>query len=234
MAKVTMVLGISGSGKSASLRTLIPASTFIIKPNAKDLSFPGSAKHYTTFDQATGKGNVMELKELAELKAKILWLDKAPHIKTIVLEDLSHHYTKRILSNKFVADDGYKKWQTFGMDVFNAIFANLTSLRSDLTIIILQHTEIRKDGTIADKTSGKLISDTIDIPSWCTVVLHAMTVEKADVTHYVFQTNKAGQFLAKSPAGMFKDLYIRNDMAEVLKAQEDYYSGKPQGEVKFI
>ena len=229
-----MVLGESGSGKSSSLRTLKPVETFILKPNSKELPFPGSETNYPTFNPKTGKGNVIELAELGELRAKVLWVNKAPHIKNLVIEDLSHLYTKRILSDKFAKTEGYAKWAEFGAEVFNAIFSNLSGLRADLTIIVLQHTEMRKNGTIADKTSGKLISDTIDIPSWFTVTLHAMTIEKEGKTNYVFQTNKAGSYLAKSPSGMFKELYVRNDMQEILDTMKDYYNGKPQGEVVFI
>jgi len=171
---------------------------------------------------------------LKELRGTIQFVNKAPHIKNLIIEDLSHFYTKRILSDDFAADEGYGKWNTFGRDVFNSIFTDLTTFRQDLQIIVIQHTEIRKDGSIADKTSGKMIENTIDMPSWFTVVLHALTIEVEGVTRYVFQTNKSGPYLAKSPAGMFKDLYVRNDLAEVLKAQEDYYNGKPQGEVVFL
>lgn len=234
MGRSILYLGDSGVGKSTSLRTLDPKETFIIAPNRKELPFPGSEENYTEFDVQTFKGNFKMYNDIVKVGNLVGVINsKLPHIKNIVIEDLSHFYTHSTLDNKFLALDDWSKWNKFGASVFNALLKHVTLYRSDLTLIVLQHTEVKGNGTIGDKTIGKVLTK-IQIPSWFTVVIHGMTQSRDDKEHYLCLTNKQGTFLAKSPPGMFKELFVRNDMAEILSDMKAYYSGKARGEVDFI
>lgn len=235
MAKSIFYIGDSGVGKSTALRTLKAEETFIISPNIKDLPFPGAEKLYTPFHK-TGNptGNSVSINDIKVVGEFILAISKTkPSIKNIVIEDLSHYYTHRTMDSSFITNDDWSKWTEFATDVYNAVISKLTLLRDDITVIIIQHTEMKDDGVIADKTVGKMLNK-VKLPSWFTVVLHGRTMSIDGVTRYMCQTNINGSYLAKSPAGMFKDLYVRNDMAEILEAMSAYYKGESKNEVVFI
>ena len=230
-----MYLGDTGVGKSTSLRTLDPKETFILSPNVKELPFPGAATNYTRFDPTTKKGNMILVEDIKVIASYLSAISTGyPNIKTIVIEDLSHFYTHRTLNNTFIRTEGWDKWNVFGSDVYNSILKGLTLLRDDLIIVVFQHTEVKEDGTIGDKTVGKMLDSKVRIPSWFTVVLHGLVITESNSISYMAQTNKAGSYLAKSPPGMFPSLYVRNDMKDILDSVKSYYDGTSKNEIKFI
>ena len=56
------------------------------------------------------------------------------------------------------------------------------------------------------------------------MVLFTEVRRTEDAIEYCFQTNSDGVTSAKTPLGMFKDLYIPNDLNEVIKASDKYYA----------
>jgi len=234
MARSLFYLGDSGVGKSTSLRTLNPKETFIIAPNVKELPFPDADVNYTPWSTSNPSGNTLMLEDIKTVGTWITRIAKSlPHIKVIVVEDLSHFYTHRTLAGNFIDTDSWDKWNQFGSDVYNSILKGLTLLRNDLIVIVMQHTEMKDNGIIADKTIGKML-DKIKLPSWFTVVLHGRIIAEGDVDRYVCQTNRQGSYLAKSPPGMFPSLFVRNDMQEILTCMRDYYAGKSKNKINFI
>lgn len=233
MAKALLVIGEPATGKSSSLRTLDPKTTFIITPNTKDLPFPGSSMNYVKMTD-TVSGNVRVETDLDEIADLVELASDDPLIKTVVIDDFSHYLTHRVLSDTFVEDKGFTKWNALGASVYSALFSKLDGLRNDLSIVVLHHTEIKDDGAVAEKTAGKLMDNTIMVSSWFTVVLHSHIVNKDGVKHYKMLTNKDSIFLAKSPPGMFSGLRVRNDMREILDSVESYYAGTSKNEVVFI
>lgn len=235
MARSIFYIGDSGVGKSTSLRTLNAKETFIISPNIKDLPFPDADNLYTEFSKTLNPtGNMLHISDIKAVGEFILAISKTKmHIKTVVVEDLSHYYTHRTMASTFITNDDWTKWSEFATDVYNAIISKLTLLRDDLTVIIIQHTEMKEDGVISDKTVGKMLNK-VKLPSWFTVVLHGRALSEGGGTKYMCQTNIQGSYLAKSPPGMFADLYIRNDMAEILAAMRAYYNGESKNKIEFI
>ena len=228
-------MGEPSTGKSTSLRTLDYKETFIITPNVKDFPFPGAEVNYTNYDSKTGKGNVYRTEELDNISAIIKHVSsKLPHVKQIVLEDFSHYLTHRVLGPDFAGDTGYNKWNRLGASVQAALFTGLDKLRDDLIILIIHHTDLHEDGKVKEQTAGKLMDNLIKVSSWYTVILHSHIKLEKDVRRYVFQTNEVAPFLAKSPPGMFADMYISNNMQKVLDDMRLYRAGKPQYPVHFI
>ena len=56
------------------------------------------------------------------------------------------------------------------------------------------------------------------------LVLFTEVRREKDSIEYCFQTNSDGITSAKTPLGMFKDLYIPNDLNTVINSLKEYYA----------
>ena len=215
MAKVIGIMGESGSGKTTSMRELDPATTFYIDCDKKGLSWKGWKSQYS-FE----KHNYMatdEIGTVALLLDKINNQENMKHIKVVVIDTLN---------GLMVADEvrrmkekGFDKWQDLAQCVWE-LLSSLYTLRDDLTVIVVCHSQKQKedDGYTFTriKTSGKKL-DKLNVESKLTTVLYAMAKDG----EYVFQT-RAKNSTAKTPMGAFEDDEIPNNIVDVLKALEDY------------
>ncbi len=132
----------------------------------------------------------------------------------------------RIFSNQFMGQNSgnaaFQRWNQFGADVYDTIFKDLQNLREDLNVILIAHTTINDQGYHALKTPGKLLENTINIPSYFTYIFHTLTKDTESGTEYVFQTNKNSIYHAKSPLGCFDDIHIPNDLKPAMDAINEY------------
>lgn len=231
MAEIIIYEGKSGCGKSTSLRDLDPTKTVIISPNGKSLPFPKGDAY------VKGKNRIIT-SELDQLQPAIDHIDKSmPNVDTIVVEDFTHFFTARILSPKFLArnqgGEAFQRWNDFGASVFQSIFAKAEQWRDDLYIVVLHHVELKEDGTIAFKSSGKLLENVVDPVSYCNYVFHGVVeTDKDGNTRYMMQTNRDNVREAKTVAGCFPEDRVPNNMAKVLQRIKDYKAGKIQA--KFV
>jgi RecA/RadA recombinase len=215
MAKVIGIMGESGSGKTTSMRELDPGSTFYIDCDKKGLSWKGWKNQYS-FD----KHNYMatdQIGTVAQLLEKISSQANMKHIKVVVIDTLN---------GLMVADEvrrmkekGFDKWQDLAQCVWE-LLDSLYTLRDDLTVIVVCHSQTQKedDGYTFTriKTSGKKL-DKLSIETKLTTVLYAVAKDG----EYVFKTH-ANNSTAKTPLGAFEADEIPNNIVDVLKALEDY------------
>lgn len=215
MAKVIGIMGESGSGKTTSMRDLDPKTTFYIDCDKKGLSWKGWRNQYS-FE----KLNYMATDTIGtvdQILDKINSQDNMKHIKVVVIDTLN---------GLMVADEvrrmkekGYDKWQDLAQCVWE-LLDRLYTLRDDLTIIVVCHSQTQKDedGYVFTriKTSGKKL-DKLNVESKLTTVLYAIAKDG----EYVFQT-KANNSTAKTPMGAFEADEIPNNIVDVLKALKDY------------
>ena len=215
MSKVIGIMGESGSGKTTSMRDLDPKSTFYIDCDKKGLSWKGWRNQYS-FE----KLNYMATDTIGTVEQildKINTQDNMKHIKVVVIDTLN---------GLMVADEvrrmkekGYDKWQDLAQCVWE-LLDKLYTLREDLTIIVVCHSQTQKDedGYVFTriKTSGKKL-DKLNVESKLTTVLYAIAKDG----EYVFQT-KANNSTAKTPLGAFEADEIPNNIVDVLKALKEY------------
>ena len=122
----------------------------------------------------------------------------------------------------------YDIFKEIGMD-FNYIFVAAENLRQDINFIMMAHCEEYRDSNIDSlsyrfKTVGKMVSDYLTPEGKFENVLYTKQVfnsQEKTVNKY-FVTNYDGQYPAKTPAGMFDELYIPNDMSIVIEAINKY------------
>jgi len=213
MAKVICVAGESGSGKTTSLRNLDPKSTYIFDADKKGLSWRGWKKQYNAENKnyyCCDDANTI-YQYMCGVAVKRL------DIKTIVIDTIGSIMVADEMRR--MKEKGYDKWQDLAQCIWQLVDAAYT-LRPDLTIIFMAHTQTERDDSgylfTRIKTSGKKL-EKICLESKFTTVL----IAKCKDGEYVFETH-AKNSTAKSPMGLFETDEIPNDITEVIKALEAY------------
>ena len=242
MAELVLYMGKSGTGKTTSLRDLPPSETIILTPNGKSLPFPNGSQYVrgknlfvnnNLKDGSDKAQNPLEKLDVADFLEQVSKNTKA---KYLVIEDFTHFFSARIFSENFLSQNSgnaaFQRWNQFGADVFQSLFETSQNLRDDLYIIILHHTDVKEDGTIGFKSPGKLLDNSIDVPSYFTYVLHAIVQDGDNGTRYLVQTNKTAVLQAKTPYGCFTEPQIPNNMLNIIQRIDDFRKGKVKVEWK--
>jgi hypothetical protein len=216
MARIIGIMGESGSGKTTSMRNLDPKTTYYIDCDKKGLSWKGWKKQYNTdtknYKVTDDQAVVLSL--LAGIN------DKCPNIKTVIVDTLNGIMVADEMRRS--REKGYDKWLDLACSVYNIIDYALT-MREDITVIFVCHSQTVRDDSgymfTSIKTNGQKLSK-IGLETKFPIVLHAKVIDG----QHVFET-VANFSTAKTPMGMFADKIIPNDIAEVLKAVEEYENG---------
>jgi hypothetical protein len=220
-SKLIGVVGETSTGKSTSIKHLNPEETYIINVAKKELPFKGSEKMYNT-----EKKNYKEVDDANEISRLLKTIsEKAPHIKNIVIEDSNYIMGFTMVSK--ATETGYAKFSIMARDMVD-LFRTARSLRDDIIVFYFTHPEVIEDaGEIISykiKTSGKLLDNQILLEGLMTVCLYTLVEEHKDgMISYNFITNRYRKMPAKSPAGMFDELKIPNNLQLVVDKVNEYY-----------
>lgn len=222
MGRIILAIGEPGTGKSRAMLNLDENTTLLVKPNRKELPFKGGAVKYSK-----EKGNVVQCSTFPELKTILISANNGTKFKTIVVEDFTHFVTNRVMTDAKIT--GYGKWTDLAIDVFQGLIKIEESLRDDLNVIVVGHTErgtdVHGNSIITLQTAGKLMDTQIKIPSYFTYVLHTDVKEVNGKMDYSFLTNSDGVRLAKSPEGCL-DKFEPNDYKLILDKIAKYQLGE--------
>jgi len=123
-------------------------------------------------------------------------------------------------------ESGYGKFADLGVNLAKVVEAARVS-RNDLKVYFLWHPEVDREMGYKMKTVGKMVTDYLTLEGLFSVILYTKVSKGADnKIHYEFVTNTDGQFPAKSPIGMFSELYIPNDLGIVSELIDKYNEGE--------
>lgn len=215
MANIICVMGESGAGKTTSMRSLDPATTFYIDCDKKGLSWKGWRNQYNAENK-----NYYKTDDQHSVLTLLKSIDKKPetkHIKTIIIDTINGIMVADEMRRS--KEKGYDKWLDLACAIYDIVDYALT-MRDDVTVIFVAHTQTDHDESgymfTRIKTSGKKL-DKITLESKFPVVLHAKVIDGK----HVFGT-KADNSTAKTPLGAFDTNYIDNDIAEVLKVLAEF------------
>ncbi len=230
MASVAIV-GKSGSGKSTSygnipeigIKGLDPKDTAICNVAGKDLAFRGWQKVYT--GKLSEGGNYLETSDANAIAESIKYIsDKRPDVKNYVIDDAQ--YTLAFEYMRRAKETGYNKFVDIGVNTTKMMMA-AKDTRKDLKVYFLWHPEEDKELGSKMKTIGTMVDSYLTLEGLFGTILYTNTSKGNDNRiKYEFVTNYDGKFPAKSPVGMFKDLYIPNDLSIVSELIDNYNLGK--------
>jgi len=221
-SKLVGIVGATGTGKSSSIKHLNPEETYIINVAKKELPFKGSEKLYNVENK-----NYKEVDDANEISRLLKTIsDKAPHIKNIIIEDSNYIMGFNIVAK--ATEIGFTKFSIMARDMVD-LFRTARQLRDDITVFYLTHPEEIMDGGdvigYKIKTAGKLIDNQVLLEGLLTVCLYTSVEETKDGSAiYSFVTNRYKKMPAKSPAGMFNDVKIPNDLQLVVNTLNEYYN----------
>lgn len=215
MSRLITVMGESGSGKTTSMRTLDPKTTFYLDCDKKGMSWKGWKTQYNAENKnylATDNPQNIE----QTLRA-INENEKYKHIRTVVIDTINGVMVAEEMRNAKV--QGFGKWTDLAQYVWT-IFDYALTMRQDLTVIIVAHsiTDTDDAGLLFThiRTNGRKL-EKIVLESKVTTVLLAECKDGK----YIFHT-RADRSTVKTPLGAFEEDEIENDMSKVLKALEEY------------
>lgn len=200
MGVPVLILGESGSGKSASMRNFKPGEIGIINVSGKPLPFRNNLKTVNT-------DNYEDIvKTIIAAKARALVIDDAQYL----------------MANEFMRTakvTGYQKFTDLALNFWKLIQVVINNLPPDKIVYFLAHVERDANGNEKMKTIGKLLDEKITIEGLFTIVLKTVVQDR----HYQFATQTNGQDTVKTPMGMFDDLLIENDLKMVDSTIREYY-----------
>ena len=218
MSKVIGCMGESGSGKTTAMRNLPPTETFYIDCDKKGLNWKGWRKQYSVENK-----NYFATDSFSSCKTLMEKVDKSEnfrHIKYLVIDTINGMMVAeemRILAMQ--GGDKRSAWTDLASNGWDIINKALT-LREDLTVIILCHSEtISDDNGIVKtriKTNGRKLEKLVLESKMTTVVWSVRQDGK-----YKFILSADGS-TCKVPLGAFQADECENDIMIVIKALEDY------------
>jgi ABC-type dipeptide/oligopeptide/nickel transport system ATPase component len=213
MATAVLIMGESGSGKSASLRNFAPNEISVFNITSKPLPFKQGKTKIPKIDNAT-------YTDIANALAK-------PNKRAYVIDDAGYLLSFEMF--KRATETGYTKFTEMAKNFFDMLDFINTQLPSDIIVYITMHTEDDSEmHKTKAKTIGKMIDQNLNLEGLFTIVLRAMQTEDG----YKFITRDDRVSTAKSPMGMFESDTIDNDLKEVDRIIREYYDMKPLTDAK--
>lgn len=225
MAEMIAIVGESGTGKTTSIRNLEPKETFIISTTGKRPGIPGAAKKYPAFKVEDGKasGNFYTTTSIDNIAKILKIVDKMPHIKVVVLDDFQ--YVMGFEAMDRAKEKGYEKFTEMAQHAYQVLKSGM-NMRDDLYFVVSTHSENVGDRVTPYykiKTLGKMLDSVITLEGLFTYVFFTTVVpDENEKMSYKFITNTDGTCTAKSPMGLFDDLYIDNDLNMLINRIKEY------------
>lgn len=218
MGNVIGVIGESGSGKTTAMRNLPPEETFYIDADKKGLNWKGWRTQYST-----ERKNYVKTDGFTTIWKALDHIDKdeaLKGIKYVVIDTLNGMMVgeeMRILAMQ--GGDKRSAWTDLAQHGWGIVNKAL-EMRSDVTVIILCHSETVSDdnGIVKTriKTNGRKLEKLV-LESKMTTVVWAVRQDGK----YKFILS-ADNSTAKVPLGAFETDEIGNDIMIVIKALEEY------------
>ena len=198
-----MILGESGTGKSASLRNFSQDEIGVINVCGKPLPFRNQIKDLKT-------DNYMAIEKALKASSK----------KAAVIDDCQY-----LMANEYMRQakvTGYQKFTDIAQNFWTLVQVVIRELPEDVIVYFLGHIERDANGNEKFKTIGKMLDEKITVEGMFTIVLKTSVQEG----QYLFATRNNGSDTVKSPIGLFDEPYIDNDLKSVDTAIREYYEIK--------
>jgi hypothetical protein len=206
-----LILGESGSGKSASMRNFNSEDVRVLNVASKPFPFR----------------NVNKLKKANKATyAMIKGAVSSGQSLSYVIDDAQ--YLMAFESFEKANETGYTKFTLMAKNYEEMLRYIQEDTSPDTIVYIMQHIDTDENGKVKAKTLGKMLDQQLTIEGLFTIVL----LTKADEKRHYFVTQSDGTNPCKSPMGMFDDIEIDNDLKIVDDTIREYYGLKSQPKAK--
>lgn len=195
-----LIMGESGSGKSASMRNLDAEAVGVFNVAGKPLPFRRRLK---TVNNAT-------YADIYKVLAK-------PKLKTYIIDDSQYLMAFEELDR--AKENGYTKFTEMALNFSGLVRYIINNLPPDVIVYFLHHVETTEQGKIKAKTVGKMIDSKLTLEGLFSIVLLC----EASGEGHRFITQSDGYTTAKSPMEMF-DKEIENDLSMVDHTIREYWN----------
>lgn len=195
-----LILGESGSGKSASLRNFDPEKVGVFNVAGKPLPFRRRLKVVNNATYA----------DIYKVLAK-------PKLSTYIIDDSQYLMAFEELDR--AKETGYTKFTEMALNFSGLVRHIINNLPPDIIVYFLHHVETTEQGKVKAKTVGKMIDSKLTLEGLFSIVL--LCEASAEGHHFVTQSD--GYTTAKSPMEMF-DMEIDNDLAMVDAIIREYWN----------
>ena len=194
-----LLIGKSGSGKSASMRNFKKEEIAIANVLGKPLPFKSNldAPKVDNYD--------ILLKAIQNTDKKV-----------IVVDDANYLITNEFMNKSSVK--GFDKYNEMGNNFFNLI-NGIKNIEGGKTVYLIMHEDTDDEGNVKPKTIGKLLDDKVNIQGMFTICLRSMY----DNGNYIFRLKTNGQDCVKTPIGLFDEEQMENDLKLVDTKIREYY-----------
>ena len=197
-----LILGESGSGKSASLRNFDVPDVSIINVAGKPLPFRKKLPVSNTSDYGRIKGSPK---------------------KAFVIDDSQYLMCFEAFAK--AKETGYGKYTDMALHFYNLVQFVITQIPPDVIVYFLHHTDQDSNtGKTRAKTLGKMLDNQLTVEGLFSIVLMCYT----DGKKHVFVTQSDGTNTCKSPMDMFP-AEIDNDLKAVDNTIRAYYDLNKKG-----
>lgn len=200
-----LIIGKSGSGKSASLRNFQPGEVGIVNVLGKPLPFRNQLQAVQTDDY--------KKVYTAITKAKT---------DCIVIDDSGYLMTNQFMRGHSSTGAGnaiFTFYNDLGDQFWHLVRYVVENLPPQRVVYFMMHEDKNDFGDVKPKTIGKMLDEKVCVEGMFTIVLRSMLVNGK----HVFRTQTDGMDVCKTPIGMFDADEIDNDLKMVDNAIREYY-----------
>lgn len=212
------IVGQSGSGKSSSLENLPPTETIIFDTERKGFPFRNQNRF-----------QIIPIVDLSDYGKRVRELNSNPGgIKYAVHESFTK-YTEMVLDKARTTQKGYDIWNFYNASLRkflnelknNAVIHIITAIDEIVRLPLAEGGEavVRRIAVAGKEHEGKIEKELLMV-----LFTDPRRSGPGKPMEYRFVTNSDGIVSAKTPRGMFEELYIPNDLNEVIKKARLYYS----------
>lgn len=208
MCRMVLIIGVSGTGKTSSLRNFKKEDAQVISCSGKELPFKSTLSVYTPKNYTQVYGAI----EKASAPA-------------VIIDDTNF----LMVADEFARakEVGYSKFTDFAINL-NTLFKLINDKDTKQTFYVFAHPEDRDEShpNLEFKISAGKMSKKFPIGGLTNIVLETVIDEDGQ---FVFRTKTDGSGI-KTPIGMFETPTVPNDLKEVDKIITAYY--EPAKETK--
>lgn len=200
-----LLLGKSGSGKSASLRNFQPGEVGIINVLGKPLPFKGKLPSVVT--------------DSYDMVYTVISKSKTD---SIVIDDAGYLMTNQFMRGHASTGAGnaiFSFYNDLGDRFWSLVRFVVEQTPENKIVYFIMHEDKNDFGDIKPKTIGKMLDEKVCVEGMFTIVIRSVLSNGK----HVFKTQTDGFDVCKTPIGMFEQSEIDNDLKLVDTTIREYY-----------